>query len=290
MVCLLSRLRRRAGRVPTPGHIASKIGRRGGQVVTGQLSGRWAFSGFWSAHGGAWSLRFSWAVRDRVVGSAPRGRAGRELAFRGLRARPRDSGAEARRAGGAPRPQGPQPARAATESSPGRGVPRGDPRRALAGHDRRGLKPAVAGLGPAPGDWRRAPRPLPADGAPLRLRVLRRGGGWWAGRATRRSDAPRLVWGEQAFPWGRGECRRPRSRGCRLSRRPQRVSPVTRGSSVDGAAGHPGGPAEQERHLAQRRAGARRRELRDGDEIRLGSVQLLFRARSLGHATVTVPE
>jgi DNA-binding winged helix-turn-helix (wHTH) protein len=109
------------------------------------------------------------------------------------------------------------------------------------------------------------------------------------GREARGRDGPRLVWGDQAYPLGEGVSivgRDPEAavfldapsvsrRHARLVLQGPRVLledlQSKNGTSLNGEPVH--GVLE----------------LRDGDEIRLGSVQLLFRSRGVGQPTATVP-
>jgi hypothetical protein len=110
-----------------------------------------------------------------------------------------------------------------------------------------------------------------------------------AGVASRRSQAPRLVWGDKALALEHGDNVLGRGPEAAVLLDAPSVSRSHARIVVDGARSALEDLQSKNGTLLNGERVRGPRELRDGDEIRLGAVQLLFRTRSVGHTTATVP-
>ena len=109
-------------------------------------------------------------------------------------------------------------------------------------------------------------------------------------RPAGRQKTPRLVWGDHAFPLqpgdnvlGRGPDAEVFLDAPSVSRHHARIRLHGRAASLEDLESKNGTWLNGGRVRGPR-------EIHDGDEIRLGTIQLLFRSLPRGHSTVTVPE
>lgn len=114
--------------------------------------------------------------------------------------------------------------------------------------------------------------------------------GGHAGATTRPRRAPRLVWGDQAFPLEHGENVLGRGPEAAVLLDAPSVSRSHARIVVDGARSVLEDLRSKNGTWLNGDPVRSARELHDGDEIRLGSVQVLFRSLPHGYSTATVPE